>query len=568
LRTSSERSSLSARSKKSSLLPLFLFLGIAFLKSALAPGLTFGKFSAYESFVIFWNDLPLLGLELVLVALSATASNYVRIFFRAAASLLSIFYLIDTMVVLVLFNRVGLTELLQYVGSLWGLPEGEFLIVGCVLLFCLQLISRIGLYRFNFRVLLLGGALLLFTRTRNVPAHLQPLASPVSFAVGSIWGRTATPFSEVELAALETQATEIVPAWKTQPDIIFLIVESLSSADSKKTSGLGNLLPRFDSWAEQGKLFTEVFANFTNTEGGLVALFSGLPPIQYAGANWDLYRSHDNLSVLKGNLPTEYKKIFLATSDLSFRQEEQFLKTIGFDEVVDFRAVPRFQRANKIVFNAPPDEVLYAEALERIKTLPRPFFLSLETTSSHRPYTNPENGPHTREAIWEYVDRQMGNFFEELKRANFYEHGILIVVGDHRRMEPVTDAERIRYGHCAEFRVPLLLLGKGVSGGILDTRILQQSDIIRMFPALLEGAAPLTSFPILVGKYAKPLFGDAPAPVSIVYDENGALQCSSGALFGSELLGLSGAPAEGLQYLKSLSARLQRAQETALEQKQ
>lgn len=529
-------------------------------KSVLVPGITFRQFSLSDSLILAANDLPILGVVLLLLFFNSLVSNsfLYSLALRCLSAGVAIFFLVDSMVVLILFNRVGIVELLQYASAVAHLPQGIFFISVCMAMFLLVVFSRIGMRRIQRRwKFFVAGALLTALPTYQQSEVLLPLATPMHISLEQLWGSLPTSFLPAEIEALSASSRPSAPEWKENPNILLLVVESLSSADSQKISGISNLLPRFDRWSEKGKLFTNVFANHTSTEGGLISLFTGMPPIQYAGANWDLYRSHEHLSALKTLLPTSYRKIFMASSDTGFRREDEFLAKVGFDEVRDLKSVERFKTAKKAAFNSPPDEVLYEEALDALGSLPTPFFLVLETTSSHKPYEHPHGGPSTREGIWKYVDGEMDKFFSQLERAHFFEHGILLIIGDHRRMDPVTVAERERYGACAEYRVPLLVIGRNISRGIVDPRLLQQSDLIRLLPDVMSGEAVLTTYPILVGKYSKPLLGDAPALASIAFSSEGTAHCVEGKVFGSQTQHFDAAPEAGLRELKRTIARLQ-----------
>jgi hypothetical protein len=125
-------------------------------------------------------------------------------------------------------------------------------------------------------------------------------------------------------------------------------------------------------------------------------------------------------------------------------------------------------------------------------------------------------------------------------------------------MDAVTQSELEKYGSCAEYRIPLALIGKNVPAGILDKRSFQQSDLIRMIPKLSLPESRLSPYPILVGRYVKPFIGDAPAPTSVAYETNEKkIHCTSGTTFGSIQEGFDGAPEEALNELRRATARLQ-----------
>jgi hypothetical protein len=170
----------------------------------------------------------------------------------------------------------------------------------------------------------------------------------------------------------------------------------------------------------------------------------------------------------------------------------------GRDEVDAMRNAPR------VVQDAPPDTLLYREALFSLRQLRKkgqPFLLTMATTSTHLPYTHPEGGPDTPAAVWDWSMRQLVRFCAELSEMGFFDHGILLITGDHRQMRPVSDAETLRYGDSARARVPLLVIGKGFQGGRIDDRFFQQSDLLRMLGRINQPGLPLSPYPLWVERY-------------------------------------------------------------------
>jgi hypothetical protein len=95
-----------------------------------------------------------------------------------------------------------------------------------------------------------------------------------------------------------------------------------------------------------------------------------------------------------------------------------------------------------------------------------------------------------------------------LKRRGFFDNGLLIITGDHRKMLPVSAPERERYGESAKARVPLLIIGAGARKGEVDDRLFQQADLLRMLDKALQPGVPLSPFALWVERYVF-VFGTA-----------------------------------------------------------
>ena len=95
----------------------------------------------------------------------------------------------------------------------------------------------------------------------------------------------------------------------------------------------------------------------------------------------------------------------------------------------------------------------------------------------------------------------MAAFHLQLSEAGFFDHGILLITGDHRQMRPLNDTENGRYGDSARARVPLLVLGNDYPRGLIDRRFFQQSDLLRLLGKIHQPGTPLSPHPIWVERY-------------------------------------------------------------------
>ena len=182
------------------------------------------------------------------------------------------------------------------------------------------------------------------------------------------------------------------------------------------------------------------------------------------------------------------------------------MKKVGFDHYAGRDEVPEMKEGPRVVQYSPPDDYLYRHARKRLQTLKKqskPYFMTLVTSSTHLKYTHPYGGENTAEAVWEWTLGELRDFYKDLKSQGFLENGLFIVTGDHRIMRPVNDEEVKRYGDSAKARIPLLILGRGVSQGKVDTRFFQQSDLFPKLKTAIETDRLLSPNPIWVDRYTK-----------------------------------------------------------------
>ena len=173
-----------------------------------------------------------------------------------------------------------------------------------------------------------------------------------------------------------------------------------------------------------------------------------------------------------------YRTCFLTTGDLGFTNKGTWLESIGFDDVEGIET-PFYKEWPKFAFNAPPDEALFAYAIRKIGNLnsdQQPYFMVLETVTSHLPFLDPEGKSNTEKAVINYVDRQLGVFYTSLEDYGFFSNGVLIITSDHRIMAPISKAEMDRYGDSAFARIPMVVASGGKRKGKIDA-CFQQTDL-------------------------------------------------------------------------------------------
>jgi len=489
---------------------LMLSLGLAAYKAAFLSMEMTGSLAVFaELFVLDLSFLGLLGLLCVVHAL--IAGSVARSLFKALLALVVAFYIINSFVLLELDEYMNLFDLARY------LPEPQVvfsffdaLIIGVVLVYMIAVLLNRRI-KGTTLAWLSGFALIALisgvVATRNAPYQLQKygLLQLDALATQLLSRPSASSYSPGQIdfyAALGAAPVEFI---RPEPNIILLVVESLSSINSHKVSGERDLLGQFDTLAGQGVLFRNFFANHAASEGGIIALLSGIPPLHYPTATPLMFDEFSLQPSVIGEYRAQgYFTEFLTNADLGFIGMDRYLAGLNFDLARGRDEVPAMLGAPRIVQDAPSDRYLYREALDRITQLSgsgRPWFLTLATVSTHLPYGHPEGDEDSAEAVWEWSLDRLIEFCHGLQEKGFFENGILLVTGDHRQMRPLTDQETARYGDSARARIPLLALGANLPAGRIDDRFFQQSDLLRYLERINQPGLELSPYPIWVERY-------------------------------------------------------------------
>ena len=460
-----------------------------------------------------------------------TRSLALRVLLRLTLAGMTLFYLVDSLVLLALDQHPGIFEVIRYTPE-WAEIAGfvdmpAYALAGAWLVSVfVAIVSTPAVRRFAFGLfvvaLLSAGPGISLTPP---PVTRYAVLHPGTLLMNKVAEHPADSYSADEIsfyAGLERKAAAIP---STRPNIILLVVESLSSINSGRTSGGQGFLDDFDVLSREGVLFQNFFANHQASEGGLIALLGGFPPMHFPTASPYMFDEFAiQPSVIGEYRQQGYFTDFLTNADLAFIGLDRFLAGLGLDRRRGRDEVEAMRNAPRVALDAPSDAFLYAEALAAVRQLQgfgQPFLLTLATTSTHLPYRHPEGGPDTALAVWTWSLQQLSRFYAQLADAGFFDNGILLVTGDHRQMRPLSEAEIQRYGDSARARVPLLVIGKGFPRGHADDRFFQQSDLLRMLGRIQQLDVPLSPYPVWVERYNRK-YGRIELIDSLgVFDESG-----------------------------------------------
>ncbi|HEX2527111.1 MAG TPA: sulfatase-like hydrolase/transferase [Geminicoccus sp.] len=246
-------------------------------------------------------------------------------------------------------------------------------------------------------------------------------------------------------------------------NIVLVIEESFGSTylDSLDNSRPYAVSPELTRLADDGLLFTNVYATGDRTVRGLEALLTSFTPIP--GISTVRRAGSEGMNSLAFLLKKNgYQTAFLYGGASTFDNMGHFWSTTGFDQVWDQGDI---EKQDFSTIWGVADEFLFTEAIKRLDaatTAGAPMFLSMLTVSNHRPYTFPqthvqvdpamgdkENSAHY--AAWAFTD-----FLERSKSRPWFKETVFVFVGDHGPR--VAGAAQVPV---ERFRVPLLFYSPG-----------------------------------------------------------------------------------------------------------
>lgn len=264
-----------------------------------------------------------------------------------------------------------------------------------------------------------------------------------------------------------------VPSQAARPNIIIVFAESFSAIDSYKIAGTYDNLPYFDKIQSDGMSFSNFLSNGCTSDTAHIALLEGVEPRKFAWQEGNAYTGYKIPTAPLGSFFAQegYKTLFLSTANLEFLDQKSFLSWVWFQTII---WPERFEGQKKYVFDAAPDQVLYKEALSIVQQQTAPYLMTLQTISFHKPYDTPYG--KNESAALRYADKTLYFFYQQLKQNWFFDNGLLIIVGDHRKMEPLTEKEKEALGPLRYARALATVVGTGILPGTNNPNLIQHTD--------------------------------------------------------------------------------------------
>ncbi len=274
-----------------------------------------------------------------------------------------------------------------------------------------------------------------------------------------------------------------------KPNIVLIIWESGTAKVIQRLGGLPGITPHFDTLSHTGVLFSAMYASGNRSAKGLAAILSGWP----AQSNAPILSSPARAARLPGLAEdfarAGYHTAFYYGGELEFADFKSYLVAHGFDRIVGENDFDRRDWSSKWGAH---DHVVLARLLEDARALPRPFFATLFTLSSHEPYDVPmtpviagttEQSKFLNAHI--YTDRSLGTFVAKAAREPWWDSTLVVIIADHGHPLPMVPPPRSPAGESASelYRIPMLWLGGALA--VRDTVITIVGSQVDVAPTLL-----------------------------------------------------------------------------------
>jgi phosphoglycerol transferase MdoB-like AlkP superfamily enzyme len=227
-----------------------------------------------------------------------------------------------------------------------------------------------------------------------------------------------------------------IPFKHAPKHVVMIMVESFSASFMGSFGNTKNITPRLDELAQNGLLFTQLYATGTRTVRGLEALSLGTPPIP--GQSIVRRPNNDGLATLGEVLrPQGFEPMFIYGGYGYFDNMNAFFQGNSY-KVIDRTEFPKESIGFENVWGV-GDEFLFDNVLTQLDKTHQSgkrMLAQVMTTSNHRPYTYADGridipSPGGREGAVKYTDFSIGHFLDQAKTKPWFADTLFVIVADH-----------------------------------------------------------------------------------------------------------------------------------------
>jgi phosphoglycerol transferase MdoB-like AlkP superfamily enzyme len=235
------------------------------------------------------------------------------------------------------------------------------------------------------------------------------------------------------------------------PNIILVLMESMSANKMSRFGNTDNLTPFLDSIAKQGLSFDNIYSAGTHTFNGIYSTLFGMPALftKHPMKGVIIPKMSGIATILKNH---GYSTTYFTTHDDQFDNVGGFLRGNDFETIISQQNYPAEKVANTL---GVPDDYLFEFSIDKLNNLHnknKPFLSVMMTASDHGPYHIPEyftpKQPNDiKKQIVEYADWSIRKFINLARKEAWFENTIFAFVADHGALMETKFDVPLSYNH-------------------------------------------------------------------------------------------------------------------------
>jgi phosphoglycerol transferase MdoB-like AlkP superfamily enzyme len=245
------------------------------------------------------------------------------------------------------------------------------------------------------------------------------------------------------------------------PNVIIIIWESLTAKIFAPLEGEPNVTPNLEAIANEGLLFTNMYANGNRSDKGLPAICSAYPS-QPKQSIMTINSKMLKLPHLSHSFNENgYKSSFYYGGDLNFGNMYAYYNDGAYNPIIGKKA---FQPKDMNKKWGASDGAVVRRFLNDTPDNSERFFKVLFTLSSHEPFDVPMkarfegNDENTKfKNAHAYTDSCVGALIREAKRKKWWDNTLIVIVADHGHQLP--DYQLFGFEKPENFHIPMIFTG-------------------------------------------------------------------------------------------------------------
>lgn len=217
-----------------------------------------------------------------------------------------------------------------------------------------------------------------------------------------------------------------------KPNVVVIIMESMSAAKMSRHGNSLNLTPFLDSLSKESLYFNNIYTAGKHTFNGVFSTLFSFPAIYRQHPLKEIQKYHGISSVL---LNHGYSTTYFTTHDSQFDNVEGFLRENDFQNIISQADYPTSEVKTTL---GVPDDYLFRFSIDKLDEMSqtgKPFFATFMTASDHGPFYIPEyfspKSAEIRDQIVEYADWSLNKFITLAKKKSWFDNTIFVFVADH-----------------------------------------------------------------------------------------------------------------------------------------
>lgn len=329
------------------------------------------------------------------------------------------------------------------------------------------------------------------------------------------------PEAEAQRLTSQLLPTDTVPPARPDslpPNVVFIIMESMTAQVIESLGGEPGLCPTFNRLVQSGLLYENCYSSGFRTDQGLVSVLGGYPAQPDQSIVLQIEKAEQLYSLPKVLRPRGYATLFCYGGELTFANIGVWLRGQGFEHLLsieDFSQTERTQRWGV------DDRNMLQRFGRELDGLKRPFFATALTLSLHPPFDVPFesawNGPEEGQKFKHcaaFVDDALRTFIEQVSTSDWYDNTLFVLVADHGAYWP----GKIDLNEPGSRHIPLLLFGNPLPDSLRGVRLATYCNhhdipatVLRLLKQPAEGYFP----------WSRALYPAAPTSFAYYTNENG-----------------------------------------------